>query len=244
MSAEAAGAAGRASLAGRVVAVTGASRGIGRAIAERLAQQGAVVLGGARSMPATGVDGVRFMPLDVTDEASVAAFTDAAQALGADALVCNAGVGSFAPLEQATVAEYRRIMDTNVLGTLLVTKGLVAHFRRRHAAGGSSQVVVVTSDVSSRTFAHGGLYTASKHAQRALTRTLAFEGQGYGLRVTEVRPGQTDTAFNGATPGGPDRVHRLQPQDVAEAVRYALAAPAHARIDDIVLHPVAQDVVF
>ncbi|MBI5719686.1 MAG: SDR family oxidoreductase [Burkholderiales bacterium] len=231
-------------LAGRVIAVTGASRGIGLAIVELLARRGAVVLGGARSAPAAGIGGVQFMALDVTQETSVMAFADTAAALGVDALVNNAGVGSFASLERATVEDYRWMMDTNVLGTFLASKWFIPHFKRRHANGLASQVVNITSDVSDRTFASGGLYTASKHAQRALSRALAFEGRDYGLRVTEIRPGMTDTHFNHRVPGTPERAAHLRPGDIAHAVAQVLGAPSHLRVDEIVLHPVTQDIVF
>lgn len=229
-------------LAGRVVAVTGASRGIGRAVVEALLARGARVVAGARNVE--GMEGAEVHPLDVTDEASVSAFAGVAVRAGVDTLVNNAGVGSFAPVEEITVAEYRRVMDTNVLGTLLVTRTLIPHFRGRHARGEGSQVVNVTSDVSDRTFPNGALYTASKHAGRAVTRALAFEGQAYGLRVTEVRPGRVDTTFGGRVRGEADRAARLPPADVAAAVMYALSAPPHARIDEVVLHPVTQEVVF
>jgi len=98
---------------------------------------------------------------------------------------------------------------------LLAGKYLIPHFRRRYANGTGSQVVNITSDVSNRTFANGGLYAASKFARRALTRALACEGESFGLRVTQVRPGLTDTYFNGQTPGTPARALDLRPADVA-----------------------------
>lgn len=211
-------------LTGRVVAVTGASRGIGLAITQALTVRGARVIAGARDVAGLRLDGAEFRALDVTDEASVAAFAWAAAAAGVDALVNNAGVGSFQPVEAIRVEEYRRVMDTNVLGTLLLSGALVGHFRERHARGLGSQVVNVTSDVSARTFAQGALYTASKHAQRAITRALAHEGQAYGLRVTEIRPGKVDTLFGGAARSEHERAGRLRPADVADAVLYALRA--------------------
>ena len=231
-------------LAGRVVAVTGASRGIGLAIAQVLHAAGAQVLAGARQMPEPGLPGIGFALLDVTDEASVQAFARRAIEAGADSLVNNAGVGVFGPLETATVEDYRRVFDTNVLGTLLATRHFLPAFRERHARGLSSHLVNVTSDVSTRTFAHGAIYAASKHAQRALTQTAAHEGQHFGLRVTEIRPGMTDTHFNASTPGTPERAGHLRAHDVAQAVLYALAAPAHVRVDEVVVHPTVQPVVF
>ena len=231
-------------LAGRVVAVTGASRGIGLAIAQVLHAAGAQVLAGARQMPERAPPGIGLALLDVTDEASVQAFARRAIEAGADSLVNNAGVGVFGPLEAATVEDYRRVFDTNVLGTLLATRHFLPAFRERHARGLSSHLVNVTSDVSTRTFAHGAIYAASKHAQRAITQTAAHEGQHFGLRVTEIRPGMTDTHFNASTPGTPERAGHLRAHDVAQAVLYALAAPAHVRVDEVVVHPTVQPVVY
>ncbi|RJF71380.1 SDR family oxidoreductase [Deinococcus cavernae] len=231
-------------LSGRVVAVTGASKGIGLGIVELLVSQGARVIAGARDVDGLARDGAEFLPLDVTREDSVAAFAQVARSAGVDSLVNNAGVGSFMPLQQISVEEYRRVMDTNVLGTLLMTKALVAHFQSRHAQGQVSQLINITSDVSARTFAGGALYTASKYAQRAVTQALAHEGHAYGLRVTEVRPGMVDTYFNGSEPGEPQKVAWLKPADIAGAVAYALSVPQHVRVDEILLHPVVQDVAF
>lgn len=232
------------SLAGRVIAVTGASRGIGLSIAELLAASDATVIAGARQFSGATRPGIQTIPLDVTDEDSVRAFALLAIEAGADSVVNNAGIGSFGPIEGIQVDDYRRVMDTNVLGTLLVSKWMIPAFRQRHQRGLPSYMVNVTSDVSTRTFANGALYTASKHAQRALTQTMAREGESYGLRVTEVRSGMTDTHFNANVPGRPERAGHLRPDDVAQAVVYALSAPAHVRLDEITLHPVQQAVVF
>lgn len=75
-----------------------------------------------------------------------------------------------------------------------------------------------------------------------MTQTAAREGERYGLRVTEVRPGMTDTHFNARIPGSPERAGHLQPQDVARAVLHVLAAPPHVRVDEIVVHPAVQAV--
>ena len=229
---------------GRVIAVTGAGRGIGHALVSLLADAGATVVAGSRSTIPQMSGAIHRLALDVTDPVSVQRFADAAIALGADSLVNNAGVGSFGPIEQMDVSEYRRIFDTNVLGMLLVTRAFIPHFRARHAAGFTSWAVNVTSDVSSRTFAGGALYTGSKFAQRAITRALAYEGAEYGLRVSEIRSGMVDTYFNNGTPGTAERADRLRSGDVAEAVRYALTAPLHVRVDEITVHPVTQPVEF
>jgi len=231
-------------LAGRVIAVTGASRGIGCAIAELLHSSGAKVIAGARSAHDFARAGIVSVTLDVCDEVSVQAFAQLAIEAGADSLVNNAGIGAFGAIEDATIEDYRKVFDTNVLGTLLATKHFIPEFKRRHGRGLTSRLVNITSDVSARTFASGALYTASKHAQRALTQTAAWEGERYGLRVTEIRSGMTDTYFNGNTPGRPDRSGHLRADDVARAVVYALSVPARVRVDEIVLHPTVQPVVY
>ena len=233
-----------APLAGRVIAVTGASRGIGCAMAELLHLAGAKVIAGARSAQHFAQAGIVSVTLDVCDEASVQAFAQLAIESGADSLVNNAGIGVFGAIEDATIDDYRKVFDTNVLGTLLATKHFIPEFKRRHGRGLTSCLVNITSDVSARTFAGGAVYTASKHAQRALTQAAAWEGERYGLRVAEIRSGMTDTHFNGNTPGRPDRAGHLRAHDVAQALLYALSAPPHVRIDEIVLHPTAQPVVF
>jgi NADP-dependent 3-hydroxy acid dehydrogenase YdfG len=231
-------------LAGRVIAITGASRGIGRAIAELLHHSGARVVAGARQRPAFAGLAISTTELDVACEGSVQAFAAQAIAAGADTLVNNAGIGVFGPLDHIRVEDYRRVFDTNVLGTLLATKWFMPEFRRRHESGLPSYLVNITSDVSARTFAGGAIYAASKHAQRALTQTAAREGAGHCLRVTEIRPGMTDTYFSGGTPGRPERAQHLQAQDVARAVLHALAAPLHVRVDEIVVHPAVQSVEY
>lgn len=233
-----------APLVGRVIALTGASRGIGHALAELLYGAGAKVIAGARSPLLFAHEAILSVALDVCDESSVQAFAQLAIEAGVDSLVNNAGIGTFGAIESATVEDYRQVFDTNVLGTLLCTKHFIPAFKRRHERGLPSGLVNITSDVSARTFAGGAIYTASKHAQRALTQTAAREGEHYGLRVTEIRSGMTDTHFNGHTPGRPERAGHLRAHDVAGAVLYALSAPPHVRVDEIVLHPTVQPVVF
>ena len=231
-------------LSGRVVAVTGASRGIGESVVARLLDAGAVVIAGSRTARPGSSDRLHRVELDVSSPDSVQAFAEAAISFGVDSVVSNAGVGSFANIESFDVSEYRRIFDTNVLGTLLVCRSLVPHFRVRHDAGETSQAIIVTSDVSSRTWATGALYSGSKFAQRAIARTLAQEGQEFSLRVTEIRPGMTDTYFNGRSPGTPERESHLRPEDVADAILFALGVAPHVRIDEITMHPVTQTVDF
>lgn len=232
-------------LAERVVVVTGASRGIGRATAALLAERGATVVAGARDAAdlaslAAAHAGVLPVPLDVADAASVEAFAAAARAhaaerdRGIDALVANAGVGAFGPVTETALEDWERVFAVNVRGTFLVTRAFAAELAERRG-----QVVVVTSDVSARTFPGGALYTASKHAQRAFARALQMELHAQGVRVTEVRPGVVATHFAGNAPRPPSE-DALAAEDVAEVIAFALTRPARMRLDEVLFHPSAQ----
>lgn len=220
----------------RVAAVTGASRGLGAAFARVLSEEGfAVALGardaGAVERLAAGLPGPAFgHALDVTDAGSVEAFRRATiERFGRlDALVNNAGIGIFRRLDEISREDFESTFRVNVFGAWATTVAFLPALRDSRGI-----VLMVSSDVSTRTFPTGGPYTASKFALRALTRTLQQENPE--LRVLELRPGAVDTSFAGSTPGAPGKEWFLQPSVVAEAVRFALRLPAGARVEEIVL---------
>lgn len=231
------------SLAGRVAVITGASRGIGAATVRELAAAGARVAAGARALGELSAlaaelgTAVAPLALDVRDEASVAEFARTVdERLGApDIVIANAGVGSFHELHEFPVLEFDEIFAVNVRGTFLTLREFLPGLRQR----GRGHVVVVTSDVATRTIARGGPYAASKHAQRAMLQALAREVNPLGIRVTEIRPGLVDTHFGGRTPGSAKLSGRvaLRAGDVARAIVYALAQPEEVRVDEILFHP-------
>lgn len=229
------------SLEGRVALVTGASRGIGRATALRLAALGARVVAGARATAeldalAAAAPGVRGAVLDVADPASVRAFADGVRAHEGpvDLLVANAGIGVFGPVATTRLEDWDRVFAVNVRGTFLTVQAFLDDLRARRG-----HVVAVTSDVSDRTFAGGALYTASKHAQRAFLRALQMELAADGVRVTEVRPGVVATAFADGRER-PAEWGALESADVAEAIAYAVTRPARVRVDEVLVHPMGQ----
>ena len=224
----------------KVAVVTGASRGLGVTFARVFAEEGFTVALGARDLGAierlaAELPGAFAHPLDVGDRASVDAFRDAV--LGrfgrVDALVNNAGLGVFKRLEEQTWEDWERTFRVNVFGAWAMTAAFLHPLKQSHGL-----VLMVSSDVSTRTFPTGGSYTASKFALRALTRTLQQENPD--LRVLELRPGAVDTHFAGSTPGAPGKDWFLQPQGVGEAVRFALHLPPGARVEEIVLRSAGQ----
>lgn len=231
-------------LTDKVAIVTGASRGIGRAVAMLLAMQGAKVVCVARSADelldvAHRINGLA-VPADVAEE------DDAQQVVQAalrhygrlDILVCNAGVGSFNLLENVEAAEWDRIFNVNVKGTFLLCKAAAPHFKQQ----GSGHIIGIASDVSKRTFATGAAYGASKYAQDAVLSALRKEMRPHGVKVSTIYPGLVDTYFNDSHPGGPEteKTH-LRPLDIAQAVRYILEAPPHVVVDELMLHPLTQE---
>lgn len=224
----------------RVAVITGASRGLGAAFARVFAEEGFTAVLGARDLAsierlASGLPAAFAHPLDVTDPGSVDAFRRAVlERFGRiDALVNNAGVGVFKRLEETSREEMEQTFRVNVFGPWAVTTAFLPQLKESRGL-----VLMVSSDVSTRTFATGGSYTASKFALRALSRTLQQENPE--LRVLELRPGAVDTHFAGSTPGAPGKEWFLQPGVVGEAVRFALRLPQGARVEEIVLRSAGQ----
>ena len=231
-------------LTNQVAIVSGASRGIGKAISLLLALQGATVVAVARSEQELSDLTHKTRGLSIV--ADIADEEDARHVVAEtlrhygrlDILVCNAGVGSFNELEHYAAAEWDRIFDTNVKGTFLLCKAAVPHFKAQKRG----HIVGITSDVAKRAFAHGTVYGASKFAQDAVLASLRKEVRPHGIKVSTIYPGLVDTYFNDTTPGSieAEKTH-LRPADVAQAVRYVLEAPSHVVIDELMLHPLTQE---
>jgi NADP-dependent 3-hydroxy acid dehydrogenase YdfG len=233
-----------------IAVVTGASSGIGAATARRLAAEGFDVVAAARrrdrldALAAEG-PGIRAVTLDVTSAASVTAL---AAALDDVALLVNNAGGALGvePIERSDPADWQRMYDTNVLGTLRVTQALLPALER--GAGGH---VVVTGSIAGHLVYEGGAgYTAAKHAATALVETLRLELNGRPVRVTEIAPGMVRTEeFSLVRLRGDqaaaDQVYAgvaepLTAEDIADCIAFAVTRPAHVNVDLLVVKPLAQ----
>jgi NAD(P)-dependent dehydrogenase (short-subunit alcohol dehydrogenase family) len=167
------------------ILITGAARAIGRATAEELIARGHDVVATARDPELLAdLDGGRTHALDVTDDASVRACLDAAGEL--DAVVNNAAIIGSGPLEDYPVAQFRKVMETNLFGALRMIQGVVPGWRER----GTHGVIVNVSSVQGRVATPlEGPYAASKHALEGLSETLHYELAHFGIRVVIVEPG-------------------------------------------------------
>ena len=225
----------------QIAAVAGASRGLGAVFARVLSEEGFAVALGARDLAAveklsSELPGPALAHrLDVTDPESVEGFRRAAaERFGRlDVLVNNAGIGTFRRLEETSREDFEATFRVNVQGAWAVTVAFLPALKESRGL-----VLMVSSDVSTRTFPTGGSYTASKFALRALART--FQQENPELRVLELRPGAVDTWFAGSTPGAPGKDWFLQPEVVGEALRFALRLPLGARVEEIVLRSASQ----
>lgn len=235
----------------KVIILSGASRGIGRATALLLAQHGAHVVATARNADelqtlATAVEAAGLatgslvaVPGDVASEADMAAVVQTAlDRFGRlDVVINNAGYGVFKKVEDITVAEWDALMATNVKGTFLLTKAALPTMK----AQGSGHIVVVASDVAKRTFAGGSLYTASKYAQEAFMGALRKEVRPYSIKVTGVYSGLVDSHFHAKGHGHETSKHYLQSEDMAESMLFIVSRPPHVVIDEFMVHPISQD---
>jgi NADP-dependent 3-hydroxy acid dehydrogenase YdfG len=231
----------------RVAVITGASSGIGAAAARALAGDGFQVVLGARRLErveqvAAEVAGEAFV-LDVTDPRSVEELV--VRVPRCDVLVNNAGGAlGLGPLAEADEEQWRTMYESNVLGTMRMTRALLP----RLAESGDGHLVAVTSIAGFEAYRGGAGYIAAKHAQRSLLRNLRLELLGQPVRVTEIAPGMVETEFSLVRFGGDEEAARrvyegmepLRAEDVAECIRWALAQPSHVNVDEIVVRPRAQ----
>ena len=213
------------------ILVTGASRGIGRAIALRFAREGWNVVAVARKqaeldalrsevIAAGGM--CRSIALDVADAGAVARQLGGIEV---DVLVNNAGVGILKPFVELTAEEWQRMLDVNVNALFHVTRAVLPGMFAR----GSGHVCTVGSIGARSVFAGGSCYGATKAFVTAWAENLMIEVREQGVKVSVVMPGAVATAFGGKAVSDADR-WKLMPGDVAEAVAQVVLTPAHVLI--------------
>jgi len=244
-------------LKGKIVFVTGASAGIGAATAWAFAAAGARLLLAARragklgevaaAAMQRGAEAVHCIVLDVRDRSAVESAIAGlpAEWAGIDVLVNNAGLSrGLEKLYAGQAQDWEEMIDTNVKGLLWVTRAVVPGMVER----GRGHVVNLGSTAGELTYPNGAVYCATKAAERAINDGLRQDVLGTPVRVTSVDPGMVETEFSLVRFHG-DReraanvykgIHPLTPEDVADAIVWAVSRPAHVNIARVVLTPVGQ----
>ncbi|EGE84466.2 nonribosomal peptide synthetase 10 [Blastomyces dermatitidis ATCC 18188] len=239
-------------LSGHVAVITGASSGIGAAVATALAREGAHVALGARRTKA--LEAVKStLPLrdnkaiirqtDVTDKSQVEALVRAAnEELGpVDIVVACAGVMYFTMMANTQMEEWDRTVDVNCKGLLHCLAATVPSMLSR----GKGHIVAISSDAGRKVFPGLSVYSASKFFVEATLQGLRLETAGKGLRVTSVQPGNTATDLLGMSTdaeaikqyGEPSGARILDPEDVANSIIYALRQPEHVAVNEVLIEP-------
>jgi NADP-dependent 3-hydroxy acid dehydrogenase YdfG len=239
-------------LDGKVVLVTGASSGIGEATALALSAEGAAVAAGARradrlaALAGKAPGEVLALDLDVTDQESVRAAVAATvdRFGGLDVLVNNAGVMLSGPIAGADTTEWTRMVETNLLGSMYAVHAALPHLLERKGT------VLQVSSTSGRIASAGsGVYAATKFGVNAFAEALRQEVTTQGVRVVLVEPGFvatelaghiTDPAIRAFAKEMATSMRTLQPEDIANAVVYALTQPEHVAVNELLIRPTDQ----
>ncbi len=231
-------------LSGKIAIVTGGTRGIGRAIAERLLREGAAVAICGRSGESVTRAVGEMQPLgriaghaaDVTKVEQVGEFFQAVDREfgGLDILVNNAGEGVFRKVAQMTPEEWHRNIDLNLNGPFYCSREALERFAKR----GGGFIVNISSLAGKNAFSGGAGYNASKFGLNGFSEAMMLDHRYDNVRVSYIMPGTVDTGFSGdpARRGG-DTSWMIAPEDVAEAVALVLGMPARTMISRIEMRP-------
>lgn len=221
----------------RTILVTGSSRGIGKAITDRLLRESCRVIGVSRAPGAEQTDNFTPVAMDLSDiDKLPSQFSELRQDHPEiDAVICNAGYGYFGSLEEFSPQQIRQMIDLNLTSQLLLLREFLPHLKTK----GRGDIILMGSEAALSGGKKGAVYCATKFALRGVAQSLRDECTTNGIRVGIINPGMVETDFFSQTwfnPGAEPDMH-LVADDVAEATWLMLSARRGAAIDEINLSP-------
>ncbi len=230
-------------LEGTTAIVTGSSKGIGYAIAEAMAREGANVVVSARDeaevqaaaqqLDQLGSGSVAAVRCDMRKHDDVRQLVAAAMDLGGvDVLVNNAGVGRFGQVDEMSPEHWHQVIETNLNGVYYACHEAIPHLRAR----GGGWIINIGSLAGKNPFAGGAAYNASKFGLLGFSEAMMLDVRNEGIRVCCIMPGSVDTYFNGKEPK-PENAWMIQPEDIARLVMELLAFPENALPSRIEIRP-------
>lgn len=226
----------------KVAIITGASKGIGKAIAEHYAREGARLVISARhremlqktedELKSKGAECTAVVA-DMANEGDVKnLIKTASNSFGRiDVIVNNAGIGMFKPVSEMTTEEYDRLFNVNMRGTFIASREVLKYMIRQN----DGVIINIASLAGKNAVENGAAYAATKWAMLGFGKSLMLEVRKYNIRVVTICPGSVDTDFSFSSSPNRDKV--LKPEDVAEAAVLAASLPARAMMSEIDLRP-------
>ena len=235
-------------LKNKTILLTGASKGIGKALALSLASQsvniGLVARGEAElneikaEIEQLGSKCLVFAGNVADENLAKTAINGMIAAFGKlDFLINNAGYGVFGPTESYSAELWSDVYDVNVKGTFMFSKEALAPMKAAH----EGHIINIASDVAKRVFDGGALYCSSKFAQDAFSAALRKEVRKDGIKVSVIYSGLVDTMFHTDPQGHDSHNDWLKASDMAATIIYVMSQPKHVVIDELMIHPLSQD---
>ncbi|MGL5637348.1 MAG: SDR family NAD(P)-dependent oxidoreductase [Bacteroidales bacterium] len=241
----------------KIILITGATSGIGEALAIKLAKEGySLILTGRRAERLEKLKielfkeysaNIKTLCFDIRDKESVFEAIDQLPQEWSDisVLVNNAGLAAgLAPIQDSLLSDWEQMIDTNLKGLLYITKAILPKMIKKQ----KGHIVNVGSIAGIETYQNGNVYCATKHAVNSLTSGMRMDLVKFGIKVSQVLPGAVNTEFSLVRfKGDTDRANKvydgfkpLCAQDIADAIQYIIEAPDHVNISDMVILPSAQ----